>query len=98
MRGGGWINMLSKLRPLVGETTSLTLYENLIAPVLDYADVVYNSLSASNSKTLQKIQNCALKIALKVHWQTSTAEIHRKTHMMYTWDRRHFHAMIKTNI
>ncbi len=38
--------MLGKLRPVVGQVMSLKLYSSLILPVLDYADIVYDCLSA----------------------------------------------------
>ena len=44
----GRIKMLGKLRPLVGQEIALSLYKSLILPVLDYADVVYDCLSAKN--------------------------------------------------
>ena len=38
--------MLTKLRPIVGEEVSLALYKSLMVPLLDYADMVYDTLSA----------------------------------------------------
>ena len=37
---------LSRLCPLVGADTTFRLYRSLVMPVLDYADVIYDCLSA----------------------------------------------------
>ena len=54
----GCIKMLTKLRPIVGEEVSLALYKSLMVPLLDYADVVYDTLSTRDNAILQRMQNC----------------------------------------
>ena len=73
----------------------MSLYKTLIVPILDYADVAFDMLSAKCSKTLQVVQNSALQIILKADWWTPTTELHQKTNLIYIADRRHFHTMVQ---
>ena len=57
----GRLKMLAKLRSLVGEHTSMSLYKSLIVPISDYADVAFDILSAKCCNELQCVQNSALK-------------------------------------
>ncbi len=75
------IKMLTKLRPIVGENVSLSLYKSLMVPLLDYTDVVYDTLSARDNAILQRMQNCALKVVIQTEWRTPTKEIHQRLHM-----------------
>ena len=84
--------MLGKLRPLVGSEQTLNLYQSLILPVLDYADVIYDCLSAKDSPELQKWQNCALRIVQHADRLTSTKTLHENSKILYLSDRRHAHS------
>ena len=61
----GRLKMLGKLRKIIGQDVSLGLYKSLISPLLDYGDTEYDCLSTHDSHSLQKIQNCALRIILQ---------------------------------
>ena len=88
----GRIRMLGKLRPLVGQEMSLSLYHSLILPVLDYADVVYDCLTAKNCHELQKLQNGALRIVQYADKHTRTRKLHEDSKMMYLTDRCKMHT------
>ena len=85
------LKMLGKLRPSVGGEVSLQLHMSLILPVIDYGDVIYNCLSVKDSKRLQTIQNCTLRIVKKADRMTPNAGLHRATNS-YLTDRRHYHV------
>ena len=70
-----------------------TLYKSLMSPIFDYADVVYDCLSARESRALQKLQNSALRIVLKKDRRSHVADLHKDTNMHYLADRRHFHTL-----
>ncbi len=55
----GRLKMLGKTCKFVDGNTSLLLYKTLMAPVFDYADVVYDCLNSRDSHTLQRLQNSA---------------------------------------
>ena len=52
--------MLGRIRPLVNADTALALYKTIVAPVFDYANIVFECLSIQDFKRLQRIQNWAL--------------------------------------
>ncbi len=81
--------MLGNTRPYVNENTSLQLYKTLIMPLFDYVSPAYNCLSQKDSYTLQKIQNCALRIVSKRYSRSHVAEMHRDLKMHYLSDRHH---------
>ncbi len=89
----GRIRMLAKLRPIMGQNVTLDLYKSLITPLLDYGDIIYNTLSARDNNVLQRIQNATLKIILQVPKRTSTVDIHRMLGLNMVADRRHEHTL-----
>ena len=60
---------------------------------MDYGDVVYDTISAKDNQSLQRLQNCALKIVLQAPKRTPTSEIHKELNMNYVADRRHQHTL-----
>ncbi len=88
----GHLKMLGKLKPRVGEVVSLQLYKSLILPVLDYGDIIYDCLSARDSKRLQTIQNCALRIIKGTDRFTPSVQLHVDQKLLFLSDRRHYHC------
>ena len=72
------LKMLEKTRCMVDKDTSLKLYKSLITPLFDYCSVVYDCLSARDTDRLQKIQNCALRIILKMDRRTHIKDMHEE--------------------
>ena len=50
----------------------------MIAPIIDYGDVVYMGGMSSNLTRLQKLQNRALRICLDVHHYLPTILLHQQ--------------------
>ncbi len=84
--------MLGKLRPMINESTALTLYKTIISPPFDYADVVFDCLSVQDSERLQRMQNWALRIILRAEPRTHTEDMHKQLKLNYLVDRRHLHT------
>ena len=69
------------LRFLVRITSCLTLkaakcvYNTLIEPILYYNDTAWGELSATSSKTLQRLQNCATRIILRRNFWKDTFSV-----------------------
>ncbi len=85
----GRIRMLSKLRPILNDNTSPTLYKTLVLSILDYSDMVYDCMTKRDSESLQRLQNGACRIILKKGKCTSTDEMHKSLHLFRLVDRRH---------
>ena len=83
------LKMLGKTRPLVSSETSLQLYKTLITPLFDYAAPAYDCLTQKDSYTLQKVQNCALRIILKCDRRSHIKDMHQTLKLHYLSDRRH---------
>ena len=85
--------MLGKLRPLVGQEISLTMYKSLVVLVLDYCDVVYGCLMVTDCQTLQRLQNYALRVILQSGFDIGTAEMHNVLGLDTLSSRRHMHTL-----
>ena len=59
------LKVLSCIRYQISEKTSVDLYKSLNLPRLEYADIIYDSLSIKSAANLQKIQNNHAAISLK---------------------------------
>ncbi len=73
--------MLSRARRIVNSDVCLYLYKQLILPVLDYVDYIYDGLSQYKEYSLQRLQNGAARRILQVHKQTPSAYTHDVLHM-----------------
>ncbi len=68
----GKLKLLGKIRPIMDQTTAMSLYTSLIVLIYDYCDVVYNCIHQKDSRTLQRLQNMGLKTILKMGKLAST--------------------------
>ena len=55
------VENVGQCETIKGDEMSLTIYTTLTSPVLDYADVAYDSLSVENTLELQKYKQVPLK-------------------------------------
>ena len=86
--------MLGRARTILSSDMCLYLYKQLILPVLDYADFIYDGLSQYNEFTLQRLQNGAARRILRVHKRTPSAYTHNTFHMDDLSTRRKKHTCI----
>ena len=96
----GRIKMLGKLRPLVGQDITLTLYKSLVLPVLDYCDVVYMTATKEQLGRLQLIQNQSCRIILRAHKRSHIVDMHSSLQLQTLENRRtnHLSALCHKNI
>ena len=75
---GKMIGFLGRLRYFVSESILRIIYTSIILPHFDYADVVWQSASKKYLNLMQKLQNRAGRIILKInpYSHVSTAHIH----------------------
>ena len=67
------IFILSKIRRSVAGDTAIHIYRSMIAPILDYGDIVYAGGTNEGLDKLQKLQNRAVQVCLDVHHYLSTS-------------------------
>ena len=63
---GKMIGFLGRLRRSLSETVLNLIYRSLILPLFDYGDIIYSSTFMKYTDKLQKLQNRAGRIILKV--------------------------------
>ena len=68
------------------------LYKTLCAPIYDYCDIIYDSLSQKNISRLQKLQNGALRIVALADRFTHSADLHTMFKMDTLVNRCHKHC------
>lgn len=74
--------IVKALYPLINRRSKLCLknkiaiFKQIISPVIDYAMPVWQSTAMSHRKTLQIVQNKALKMILNVPYHTKNTEVH----------------------
>ena len=70
------IHTLGHIKSYVSEETIIYLYKSLVLSQIEYADIVYDGLSQTNSDYLQKIQNAGLRTALNCDPRTPISVLH----------------------
>ena len=68
--------MQSRIRAFISTTTAKTLFKNMIAPIIDYGDIVWSKGPQSNLKRIQKLQNKADIISLRCRRRTHISIMH----------------------
>ena len=76
---------------ILSSDTMLMLYKTFILPIIDYGDIIYDSMSQKDSMILQRLQNMAFKSILRVPRLTATTVTHDELNMLTLKDRRTLH-------
>ena len=82
---GKIISYLRRVSGYVNESCLKLLYNLVIMPHFDYGDVIWHSASKTHLDTLQKLQNRAGRIILKV--KSSEHKSINEIHNILNWDR-----------
>ena len=59
------LGLLSRIRSCLTQEASKCVYNTIVQPIFDYADVAYSELPAGWSENLQRLQNRAARIILQ---------------------------------
>ena len=72
------VSFLGRLRYFVNETNMKLIYNSIVMPQLDYADIVWDAGKKKHADRLQKLQNRAGRIILRInpYLHTSNHQIH----------------------
>ena len=87
------IIQLARIRKYKNIIQSLKIYKSKVLPYFDYGDVLYDGTIYTQTNKLQRLQNRALKICLKLPPRSSTAQIHLTAEVNYLADRRNTHLL-----
>ena len=79
------IGFLGRLRHVINESSLNMIYKTVILPHFDYGDVVWQSASKSSLFSLQKLQNRAGRIIMKVNPFPHVSNQHVHEKLMSQW-------------
>lgn len=86
--------MLKKGRDLFPMQTQSLIFKSVIAPHIDYCDVIWGTCSANDLDVIQKLQNRAAKIITRANWYDSSTN----ALTMLNWDnikkRQEYHEAV----
>ena len=93
---GKMVGFMGRLRRSLNESVVNLLYKSLILPYFDYGDIVYGSTFKKHTDRLQKLQNRAGRIILRIKPMShfSVAEMHNALNWNLLDKRRHDHSLI----
>ena len=69
------IGVKSRIRPFISTTTANTFFKTMIAPIIDYGDIVWSKGPQSNLKRIQKLQNKVGRVILRCRRRTHITHI-----------------------
>ena len=84
---------IKRIRYIIPRQTAQNLYKTLIRPILEYADVIFDSSSDSVKKKFDKVQREALIMITCAYQRTETAKLYTETGLEYLSDRRKQHRL-----
>ena len=85
------IYVLSRVRKFLTTRSALLVYKSMVLPYFDYADIAYEKAPGADLEKIQRLQNRALKVCLKVGRFEETETIHRRSKIPLLSNRRREH-------
>ena len=80
--------MLSKIRKYINEQTATRIFQSMIAPLIDYGDIIYAGTTNKNLDKLQSLQNRGLRICTNVNQYFSSEQLHSRCKIPNLVNRR----------
>ena len=84
---------IRRIRHLIPRLTSLNLYKSLVRPIIEYADVVFDNMSATLQQKLDSTQREALIISTRAYRRTPTQYLYDDTGLERLASRRYQHRL-----
>ena len=85
------IRCIHRVNPMLPVKMRIFLYNTLVTPLLDYADVIWSHCSESQMKSLQRAQSFAVKSIAGMKKYDSTTEAFRKLKFLNLHQRQTVH-------
>ena len=89
------VSFMGRLRHIINEQSMNLIYKSFILPQFDYADIVWDSGKRNHVNMIQKLQNRAGRLILKInpYSHTSTHQVHQTLQWDYIVSRRKQHLL-----
>ena len=81
---------MSKIRKYINEQTAIRIYQSMVAPLIDYGDIIYAGSTTKNLDKLQSLQNRGLRLCINENQYFSTDQLHSRCNISKLTDRRIF--------
>ena len=88
------IGVQSRIRPFISTTTANTLFKTMIAPIIDYGDIMWSKGPQSNLKRIQKLQNKACRVILRCRRRTHISTMHSSLGWLTSQNKIKLHKML----
>ena len=75
------IGALKRVRPFVSTRTAVQVYQALIQPHFDYCCSVWDGFGETLSNKIQKLQNRAVRVITRSHYDTSASSLLNNLHL-----------------
>ena len=92
-RASKLLTMLNRIRHTIPRLALENLYTSMIRPVLDYADILYNSCTLSIGRTIEGIQRRAALICTGAYKHTEHVKLLHELGWPDLKTRRHYHIL-----
>ena len=95
-RIGKMVGFLGRLRRSLSESVLKLVYKSIILPYFDYGDIIYSATYKKYTDKLQKLQNRAGRIILRIKPEShvSVAEMHNSLSWQHLEDRWRNHSLV----
>ena len=80
--------MLSRIRRYIVDYTAICVYKTMIAPIMDYGDIIYAGSNLNNLDKLQKLQNRGLRICTNENFYIPVILLHQRCYIPNLVTRR----------
>ena len=87
------VTLLSEVKKYLHDSVALQIYESIIQPYLDYADVIFTKAISSELGKLQRLQTRCLKICSGRDRLFSTDLSHKLSNVTFLKDKRKAHTL-----
>ena len=86
------LRAIGRLRQSISKGMAIQLYNSMIIPHFDYADVVYDGMSKGNADQLEVLQNKCLRVCLKSEPKTRVTDLRAEAGVTSLSNRRIAHT------
>ena len=87
------VKQLRNMRKFLNTKAAMTVYKNMILPMIEYSDIFLVAASKDNRDKMQILQNKALRVIHKVDKYYHTDLIHKESNLLKLKHRREMHLL-----
>ena len=88
------VNLMKRLKYLLGRTTLVNLYKSIIRPVLEYANIIIDNCLKYDKKLIESVQYDAARVCTGALYNTSKEKLLGEVGWVSLSERRKYHKLI----